>query len=270
MLNLPFAELWAAAEGRPLEEERLFWDKRARDFNLLTDTSGAEGRLLAFLADRGALFKGARVLDIGCGAGRHALAFARQGAQVTGLDISPEMIAYAGENAAKSGLAVDFRTLSWQEADLEALGFIRAFDLVFCSRSPAINSEEALLRLHSASRAHCFLIAFIFRDDLLLARYTDAALPGRVAHRHVGSALYAFNILWGHGLSPNFLCEDVNWVKEEDAEEKFEDYLRQLRPFFPEGRTLEVELKDFLRKQSVGGKVEREVSAKTAWIFWQI
>ncbi|MDR2800001.1 MAG: class I SAM-dependent methyltransferase [Desulfovibrio sp.] len=269
MLNLPFAELWAVEEGRSLEGERLFWDKRACDFNLLTGAPGAEGRLLAFLGERGALFKGARVLDIGCGPGRHALAFARQGARVTGLDISPEMIAYAGENAAKSGLAVDFLNMSWQEADLDALGFIRAFDLVFCSRSPAINSEEALLRMHSASRAHCFLIAFIFRDDLLLARYTDAVLPGRAAHRHVGSALYAFNILWEHGLSPNFLCEDVHWVKEEDVEEKFEDYLRQLRPFFLEDRGFEVELKDFLRKQSVEGRVEREISAKTAWIFWQ-
>src|SRR5207248_240987 len=38
---------------------------------------------------------GRRVLDLGCGTGRHTLALARGGAHVTALDQSPEMMAVA-------------------------------------------------------------------------------------------------------------------------------------------------------------------------------
>src|SRR2546422_214241 len=52
---------------------------------------------------------GGRLLDIGCGAGREALGFARAGFRVVGIDIAPAMIAAARENAARAGLGVEFR-----------------------------------------------------------------------------------------------------------------------------------------------------------------
>ena len=42
-----------------------------------------------------------RILDIGCGAGRFSLALAKSGAQVTGTDVSSEMIMAAKELAEK-------------------------------------------------------------------------------------------------------------------------------------------------------------------------
>ncbi|MGE5849489.1 MAG: class I SAM-dependent methyltransferase, partial [Candidatus Methylomirabilota bacterium] len=42
---------------------------------------------------------GGRVLDIGCGAGREALGLAREGYQVVGIDIAPQMVAAARANA---------------------------------------------------------------------------------------------------------------------------------------------------------------------------
>jgi SAM-dependent methyltransferase len=58
------------------------------------DESSAE-RETAFVASLLALVPGARLLDAGCGAGRHARAFARRGARVTGLDLSAELLAEA-------------------------------------------------------------------------------------------------------------------------------------------------------------------------------
>lgn len=63
------------------------------------------------------LYKGAAVLDLGCGPGRMAGALARKGAHVTGLDRSERLLARA--RSATSGLAVDYvagdmRRLPWR------------------------------------------------------------------------------------------------------------------------------------------------------------
>ena len=61
---------------------------------------------------------GADVLDVGCGTGVVALAAARVGANVTGLDLTPELLAHAKENAAMAEIAA-----TWVEGDAEALPF---------------------------------------------------------------------------------------------------------------------------------------------------
>ncbi|HET7746017.1 MAG TPA: methyltransferase domain-containing protein [Vicinamibacteria bacterium] len=45
------------------------------------------------------------VLDVGCGPGRYAIALARAGARVTGVDVSPQMIGMARAESEKAGLA---------------------------------------------------------------------------------------------------------------------------------------------------------------------
>lgn len=51
---------------------------------------------------------GLRVLDVACGTGNLALPAARLGAVVTGVDLAPNLIEQARENAARQGLAVQF------------------------------------------------------------------------------------------------------------------------------------------------------------------
>ncbi len=61
---------------------------------------------------------GQRVLDVGCGTGVVALAAARTGARVTGLDLTAQLVAHARENAAIAGVDVE-----WHEGDAEAMPF---------------------------------------------------------------------------------------------------------------------------------------------------
>jgi len=61
---------------------------------------------------------GARVLDVGCGAGQFALIAARNGADVTGCDISTNWLEKARARAAEEGLKVKF-----EEGDAEALPY---------------------------------------------------------------------------------------------------------------------------------------------------
>ncbi|OGD74971.1 MAG: hypothetical protein A2Y64_02665 [Candidatus Coatesbacteria bacterium RBG_13_66_14] len=48
-----------------------------------------------------------RVLDVGCGTGRHAVELARRGLRVTGVDISAGMLAEARRAAAEAGVELD-------------------------------------------------------------------------------------------------------------------------------------------------------------------
>ncbi|MFC1947276.1 class I SAM-dependent methyltransferase [Chloroflexota bacterium] len=49
-----------------------------------------------------------RVLDLCCGTGEHAIKMTEMNYQVTGIDLSKDMLAVAGEKAEKSGLSIDF------------------------------------------------------------------------------------------------------------------------------------------------------------------
>jgi cyclopropane fatty-acyl-phospholipid synthase-like methyltransferase len=58
-----------------------------------------------FLLDVCALQPGMRLLDMGCGPGRHSLELARRGLFVTGVDFTESFIAFGQEEAAREGLS---------------------------------------------------------------------------------------------------------------------------------------------------------------------
>lgn len=68
---------------------------------------------------------GKTALDVGCGAGLLAEPLARLGADVTGLDATPEVIAVAREHAAAMGLDIDYRLGDVQELQGQ-------YDLITC------------------------------------------------------------------------------------------------------------------------------------------
>ena len=89
-------------------------------------TKGTEQEV-AFLVDALGLEAGERVLDVGCGPGRHALALARRGIEVVGVDLSEDFVALAREAAAKEELPARFEIL-----DVRDLTYDRQFDAAVC------------------------------------------------------------------------------------------------------------------------------------------
>jgi SAM-dependent methyltransferase len=125
--------LQALADRKPrprpfVDITSLPWDQPefSRHF-LRTATRGARytQREIAFLQQCGVLAPEQRILDLACGGGRHSLAMARHGANVTGLDVGPAAIASARRRAARAGLAVTF-----VQGDVRQLAFEAAFDAV--------------------------------------------------------------------------------------------------------------------------------------------
>jgi len=101
-----------------------FWDPQGefRPLHLLNPVR------TRFVSERVPL-AGLRVLDVGCGGGLLAESLAREGAQVTAIDLAPAMIEVARLHAAAAGLTIDYRLAGAEELMRASPA---AFDVVTC------------------------------------------------------------------------------------------------------------------------------------------
>ena len=132
---------------------RAYWDAHIHDLEVTRHPPGSPGffadleqyhfeklhhlpRLVPF--DR---YAGRRVLEVGCGAGTDLIRFARHGAIVTGIDLSPASIALAVQN-----FAIEKRPAKLSVADGQALPFRGAsFDLVYAHGVVQYTSDDRAL-----------------------------------------------------------------------------------------------------------------------------
>ncbi|HTT33813.1 MAG TPA: class I SAM-dependent methyltransferase [Methylomirabilota bacterium] len=132
---------------------------------------------------------GARLLDVGCGAGQLALIAARAGARVTGCDISTNWLEKAQERAAAEGLEITF-----QEGDAECLPYEDAqFDAVvsligamFAPRPELVAAE--LLRVCRPA------------GMIAMANWTPGGFVGKMfktISRHIAPSGMPAPVLWG-------------------------------------------------------------------------
>jgi ubiquinone/menaquinone biosynthesis C-methylase UbiE len=150
------------------ERVRRFFQQRARQFDrLYHDTAGIAGLLnrwmrrplyhrlqltLAACAD----VRGKRILDVGCGSGRYAIALAEKGANVVGIDFASNMLTLARQLARQRGVAsrchfvdADFLEHDFRETFHISLA-IGLFDYVaepadYLSRLRRLTSEKVIL-----------------------------------------------------------------------------------------------------------------------------
>jgi 2-polyprenyl-3-methyl-5-hydroxy-6-metoxy-1,4-benzoquinol methylase len=82
-----------------------------------------------------------RILDVGCGTGRHAIELARRGYSVTGVDLSESQLNKAKEKAAAANVRIDF-----QKADARELNFQSEFDavLILCEGAFSLMETDAM------------------------------------------------------------------------------------------------------------------------------
>jgi SAM-dependent methyltransferase len=85
--------------------------------------------------------KNLRILDIGCGTGRHAIELARRGYQVTGIDLSANQLVRAREKALAAGVQPVF-----EQRDARTPHHVTAFDLVimFCEGGFSLMETDAM------------------------------------------------------------------------------------------------------------------------------
>lgn len=107
---------------------------------------------VAWLVEQLDLRAGADVLDLGCGPGLYAQRLAKRGMRVTGVDYSRSSIAYARDQAAASGLDIEYRYQDYRElADRSAfdVAMLIYYDLGALS---AVDCDTVIDNIHRALR----------------------------------------------------------------------------------------------------------------------
>lgn len=107
--------------------------------------------------------KGRRMLDLACGTGELSLLLAREGFEVTGVDLSEDMLTVASGKALAEGAHLTFL-----QQDMRALCGLHDFDMVtiFCDSLNYLETEtevkETFRHVHAALKAgECFCLTCI-------------------------------------------------------------------------------------------------------------
>ncbi len=124
-------------------------------------TKGTE-REVRFLVDVLGLEPGMRVLDVGCGPGRHALALAALGIEIVGVDISQAFVDIAS--------ATPMPGASFVRANARTLAFDAEFDAAYAMCQGAFGLQAG----PAAAGDACGLEG----DRQILGRMTNAVRPG--------------------------------------------------------------------------------------------
>jgi len=171
-------------------------------------------RLIARLGDLG----GQAILDVATGTGNVALAAARAGASVVGVDFTPELLAMARVRADASGLTVDYRRGNAEALPVKDASFdvvASAFGVMF-----AANHQRTADELVRACRPGGTIALVNWVPDGALATFaglisaTLPSPPGAASPGLWGRESYVRALLEPGGVRVEFFNEHVTWEAE--------------------------------------------------------
>ena len=116
---------------KKLSEMRQYWDEESASFDQQPDHGLRDPRIRAAwlkLLESWLPSTHSQVLDLGCGTGSLSLLLSELGHQVTGIDLSPKMIAQAQAKAAGNGQQITFHIMDAAYPQLPS----QHFDVLTC------------------------------------------------------------------------------------------------------------------------------------------
>ena len=97
-----------------------YWDERSSDFSRLRlkELAGpCAAAWRSYLAEKLGMTESLKILDVGTGAGFFAILLGSLGHQVTGIDMSGDMLHQAKQNVLAAGCRAEFQKMNAQELD---------------------------------------------------------------------------------------------------------------------------------------------------------
>lgn len=260
LLRFHSAALDDSGRSSNLQRSEENWDRRAAEvsqFGLAPDDfalNWLQGKMD---------FQGQRILDISFGAGRYLQAFLERGAEVSGVEISRQMIAYTRQRLDQAGLVYqpeELRHSAWENVDLSKPAWQNwqgAFDLVFLYFSPAISSVAMLEKVLQVSRQSVYVSLYAHREDSLLSELQDEfQLPRRsVGADSADDLQHIAQILYAWGFFPHIAYEERSKTSQHSVDYIFERYASWLFKQDSADEKLRQQLRQALQQRSVEGKV---------------
>lgn len=255
------------SQSDPAIQARI-WDRAAPDYREKPLPELETDAFLCLLSQALPLNQAVRILDVGCGAGGYSLALAPHIGQAVGVDISGEMIRYAGERASALGISnVCFDCINWAEADIDSLGFRNAFDAAFAHMTPAVDDYATLEKLDACGRIVCMVEKPTRRHDQVLD--TALSLVGIPAGTNDSGIQNIFHWLWLRGYEPQFFYKRETW----DTLRSTEDMIGWCtdRARLRKALTMEEEnsIRTYIENLSADGKVAEQTVTTRVTMIWK-
>jgi SAM-dependent methyltransferase len=265
MLLEEIKKQWVSNSHEP-EEAAALWDSQAEDptYHHLYD------EFLNLLEQEHMLDKSFDVLDVGCGVGVYSIALAEKVNTVTGVDISPKMLANGNKIIKESKINnVFLKLIDWNTVDLAENGMDNRFDLVFAHNTPAVCDIDTFEKFNSASKRFCAVCGPIRMIEPVMQKVQEMAGVGIAGTSCDNSFSYMLDILLHKGYTPKFHYEKQIWPMNQSFEDACSYYLGRIIPEKQLSERETADIKDYLHSLMRDGIISDKIDTTVATIYWE-
>jgi len=249
------------------------WNKMAADFDRRVSGNRSIARhreTVLNLCAQGMLNKDSIVLDIGAGLGSWAFPLSEHCRHVTALepaDAMADILASRSREQKVTNITIHRNT--WHSADLDDLGWHKAYDLVFASMTPGVDGPPTLKKMMAASRGYCYLSTFAAPGmQSQYAPLWEIFFNEPLGHT-IYDIIYPFNLIYTMGYRPSLTFSD--WEEEEATGR--EEAVRMFTSFFENYMEItpgaKVTIEDYIDKHTRDGKYMRPCNIRIGTMIWQ-